>query len=49
MDYTVEISHRQQLSVLLRTIVVSSRRVKVEEYIVGLFFTLLALALQAKK
>jgi len=46
MDYTVEISHRQQLSVLLRKTDVSSRRVKVEEYIVG-FVTLLAL--QAKK
>jgi hypothetical protein len=37
MDYTVDISHRQQLSVLLRTTDVSSRRVKVEENFVGFF------------
>jgi hypothetical protein len=47
MDDTVEICHRQQPSVLLRTTDVSSRRVRVEEYVVGLFVTLVAL--QAKK
>jgi hypothetical protein len=47
MGYTVDIRHRLQQSVLLRTTDISSRRVKGKEYFVVFFVALLAL--QAKK